>query len=75
MNTKTNSRLALIDPERLVKAARTSIALIDMLYETIWRLYPDELLVISEESEDILIRLLANAIQEQLPPEHPHDLV
>ena len=73
MNTKTNSRLALIDPERLIKAARTSVALIDLLYETIWRLYPDELLAISEESEDILIRLLVNAIQEKLSPEHPDD--
>lgn len=57
------TRLENRDLGRLLRAAKTSIALFEMFYETMWRLYPDELVSITEENQDLLIDLLTDYIQ------------
>lgn len=59
-----NNRLEQRDLGRLLRAAKTSIALFEMFYETMWRLYPDELVTITEENQDLLVALLTDYIQE-----------
>jgi hypothetical protein len=54
-----------INPENLLQAARTAIALFEMLYDTMWRLYPTELTAISEESQDMLIDILVGLVEEK----------
>lgn len=57
------TRLENRDLGRLLRAAKTSIALFEMFYETMWRLYPDELVSITEENQDLLVDLLTDYIQ------------
>lgn len=57
------TRLENRDLGRLLRAAKTSIALFEMFYETMWRLYPDELVSITEENQDLLADLLTDYIQ------------
>lgn len=51
-----------------MRAAKTSIALLDTFYEIMWRLYPDELIAISEESQDMLVSLLIDNFVEMNKP-------
>lgn len=59
----------LIEPERLLQAARTSIALATLVHETLWSLFPDEILALTEDPEHNLIDLLQTAINS--PTCHP----
>lgn len=52
-----------IDEQRLLYAAKTSIALLSMAFETLWSLYPDEMLVLKEHDEDEVIEALKRAVR------------
>jgi hypothetical protein len=54
-----------IDPVRLLQAARTSIALVTLVHETPWSLFPDELIAFAEHPEKKLIQLLAEALHHE----------
>ena len=64
MQKQTENKSLKKELEQLLRAAKTSIALFDMCYETLWRLYPDELFTISEESHDMLLGLLLDHFEE-----------
>jgi hypothetical protein len=54
-----------LDPVRLLQAARTSIALITLVHETIWSLFPDELIALTEYPEKEFLRFLAKALHHE----------
>ena len=61
------TRLSMVEPERLVRAAKTAIATANLVHDILWRVYPDELLLLSEESEDLLVRVLLDGLEERFP--------
>ncbi len=61
----TSSRFSLANPERLVQAAKTAIALGELFHDVLWQLYPDELILLSEESKDLLVRVLLDGLEER----------
>ena len=61
-------RLSTVNPHRLIRAAKTAVVLGEVFYDVLWRLFPDEVILISEESEDLLARVLIDAVDERLSP-------
>jgi hypothetical protein len=60
-----------IEPKRLLQAARTSVALVTLVHETIWSLFPDELVALTENPEQELLDLLQTAMNRATgPPDH-----
>ncbi len=61
-----------IDPLRLLYAARTAVALTTAVHETLWSLFPDELIALSENAERDLLDLLTRALDgDASPPSQP----
>jgi len=64
--------------QRLLYAAKTSIALLSLAYETLWELYPDELLSLKEYDEAEIIaafkKALFKASEEAAPAQDHSDL-
>jgi len=52
-----------IDERRLFYAARTSIALLSLAFDTLWSLYPDEMLALKEHDEAEIIEALKRAVR------------
>jgi hypothetical protein len=61
-----------IDPERLLQAAHISVALVTLVHETIWSLYPDELVALTEDPEQELLDLMQTAINRATGPPDQH---
>lgn len=55
------------DPKRLLQAAKTSISLVGILHETLWQLFPNELLIFMEGDEDKIAAALCLAISQDEP--------
>jgi hypothetical protein len=55
------------NPQKLLQAARTSVCLIALVHETLWELYPDELLLLREADENHLLDAINEALA-CLPP-------
>jgi hypothetical protein len=60
--------MSSIESERLLQAARTSVALITLVHETLWSLFPDELLALTEAPEHQLLDLLRSATNRPTGP-------
>lgn len=58
------------DPQNLLQAARTAVCLISLVHETLWKLYPDELLLLREADEDHLLDAIGEALRN-LPSATP----
>ncbi len=52
-----------INEQRLLYAAKTSIALLGLAFETLWSLYPDEMLALKEHDEAEVIEALRRAVR------------
>lgn len=50
------------DPEKLLRAAKLAINLLELAREALWNLYPDELLALTLDDENQLATDLAAAI-------------
>jgi len=55
-----------IDERRLFYAARTSIALLSLAFDTLWSLYPDEMLALKEHDEAEIIEALKKAVRRSV---------
>ena len=55
-----------IDERRLFYAARTSIALLSLAFDTLWSLYPDEMLALKEHDEEEIIKALKRAVRRSV---------
>ena len=55
-----------IDERRLFYAARTSIALLSLAFDTLWSLYPDEMLALKEHDEAEIIEALKRAVRRSV---------
>ena len=51
------------DPQKLLHAARTAVCLIALVHETLWELYPDELLLLRESDENHLLDAISEALR------------
>lgn len=60
-----------IDLKRLLLAAKTSISMIGIVHETLWQLFPDELLIFMEGDEDKIANALYKAILRDEPDPCP----
>ncbi len=61
-----------IDPNKLLLAAKTSISMIGIIHETLWQLFPNELLVLIEgDEEKVAGALYAALLQDQHPEQNP----
>jgi hypothetical protein len=61
-----------IDPNRLLLAAKTSISMIGIIHETLWQLFPNELLILIEADEEkVAGALYAALFQDQHPAQNP----
>jgi len=56
------------NPEKLLQAARTAVCLISLLHETLWELYPDELLLLREADENHLLDAICSLLGELPTP-------
>jgi hypothetical protein len=65
-----------LNPNKLLSAAKTSICLIGVLHETLWHLFPDEVLAFTEENEEKLLAALSIALHPTTDPnsQHPTNL-
>lgn len=59
------------DPKRLLQAAKTSIGLIGVVHETLWQLFPNELLIFMEGDEEKIAAALCQAIFQDETDQHP----
>jgi hypothetical protein len=57
------------DPQKLLQAARTAVCLISLVHETLWELYPDELLLLREADENHLLDVIGQALRNLPPPQ------
>ncbi|NCQ35912.1 hypothetical protein GW813_12755 [bacterium] len=57
------------DPQKLLQAARTAVCLISLVHETLWELYPDELLLMREADENHLLNVIGQALRNLPPPQ------
>lgn len=55
------------DPQRLVRAAKLAINLLELAREALWHLYPEELLALTQDDEASLAPVLAEGLRR------PHD--
>ena len=61
-----------IDPKKLLLAAKTSISMIGIIHETLWQLFPNELLVLIEgDEEKVAGALYAALLQDQHSEKNP----
>jgi len=51
---------------RLLYAAKNSIALLSLAFETLWSLYPDEMLALKEHDEAEIIEALKRAVRKSI---------
>jgi len=61
------------DTRRLVRAARTAVSLIGLVHQTMWDLFPNEMLLLQESDEQRLLDALGNALElfpENCPIQH-----
>lgn len=58
-----------IDPNKLLLAAKTSISMIGVIHETLWQLFPNELLVLIEGDEEKVSAALYAALLNERPPD------
>ncbi len=61
------------NPEKLPQAARTAVCLISLVHETLWALYPDELLLLREADENHVLDAIGQALRD-LPTAKMSDL-
>ncbi len=61
------------NPEKLLQAARTAVCLISLVHETLWELYPDELLLLREADENHVLDAIGQALRD-LPHAKMSDL-
>ena len=59
------------DPKRLLHAAKTSISLLGVVHETLWQLFPNELLIFMEGDEEKITAALCQAIFKDDPDPCP----
>ena len=60
------------DPEKLLQAARTAVSLISLVHETLWELYPNEILLFREGDQNLLLAAIEEALRDfPLPGEGP----
>jgi len=60
------------DPKRLLLAAKTSISMIGIIHETLWQLFPNELLILTEGDEEKIQNALCAAVMQE-EPDSPSD--
>lgn len=53
-----------LDPHRFLSATKTAFHLFELLHNTLWQLYPDELMALSHETETELTRILSQALAD-----------
>lgn len=51
------------EPQNLLRAAKTALHLFGIIHDSLWALFPNELLALLEEDEDDLKNILANSIK------------
>ena len=56
------------ETRRLVRAARTAVSLIGLVHQTMWDLFPNEMLLLQESDEQRLLDALGDALK--LMPEN-----
>lgn len=61
------------NPEKLLQAARTAVCLISLVHETLWELYPDEVLLLREADENHVLDAIGQALRN-MPPAKMSDL-
>ena len=61
------------NPQKLLQAARTAVCLISLVHETLWELYPDELLLLREADEHHVLDAIGQALRD-LPHAKMSDL-
>ncbi len=54
---------------KLIQAARTAVCLISLVHETLWELYPDELLLLREGDETHLLDAIGQALRSLPQPQ------
>jgi hypothetical protein len=52
------------DPERILRAAKLAIALMDLARDAFWSLYAEEILSLTQENERELAALLAEGLEK-----------
>ena len=56
---------------KLIQAARTAVSLIGLVHQTMWDLFPDEMLLLQESDEQRLLDAMGDALKllpEAQPP-------
>jgi hypothetical protein len=59
------------ETRRLIQAARTAVSLIGLVHQTMWDLFPNEMLLLQESDEQRLLDALGDALKlmpDPLPP-------
>ncbi len=51
------------DPQKLLQAARTAVCLIGLVHQTMWDLFPNEMLLLQESDEQRLLDALGDALK------------
>jgi len=49
---------------KLIQAARTALALIEVIHSTLWELYPDQILAIKEDAERKIAEDIVRSLTE-----------
>lgn len=57
-----NEHYFVRDPKKLIQAARTAICLVTIVQETLWELFPNELLLLKEADENHLVNAIRQAL-------------
>jgi hypothetical protein len=52
------------EAHRLLQAAKTAVSLIGLVHQAMWELYPDETLLLSENSENQILKALCIALRQ-----------
>lgn len=61
------------DPKKLIQAARTAICLVTIVQETLWELFPNELLLLKQSDENHLVDAISQALRS-LPADPIDDI-
>ncbi len=59
------------ETRRLVQAARTAVSLIGLVHQTLWDLFPNEMLLLQESDEDRLLDAIGAALKTIPEPDPP----
>jgi len=59
------------ETRRLLQAARTAVSLIGLVHQTLWELFPNEMLLLQESDEQRLLDALGAALRLMPEPDQP----